>query len=78
MASIGIVQGTNFLLQPGKKNITAGMTQYDTYTNSRLYKMGEAIDKCTPVQWVSRKLGAVKRSMSKIPVPNFIKEIGEK
>lgn len=76
LASMGIVHGTNKLLQP--KAITDSMTQYDTYTNSRLYKMGATIDNSKPVQWISNKVGAVKGKLSKIPVPKFIQEMGEK
>ncbi|MBQ7450610.1 hypothetical protein IJS77_04265 [bacterium] len=76
LASIGIVKGTNFLLQP--KNITDTMTQYDTYTNSRLYRIGQKVDNFGPLRWISNKLGAVKRGLSRIPVPQFVREMGEK
>ena len=76
LASIGIVKGTNYLLQP--KTITDKMTQYDTYTNSRLYRAGKAIDNWGPFRWISNKATAIKNSLSRMNPPDYIKEIGRK
>ena len=75
LACIGIVRGTNKLLQP--KNITDTMTQYETYTNSRLYRASERVANFTPVKKLSGAAGTVRGWLSKI-TPDFIKEIGQK
>ena len=75
LTCIGAVRVTNKLMQP--KEITDAMTQYDTYTNSRLYRAGEKVANFTPIKKVS---GAVKTAggwLSKI-TPDFIKEIWQK
>ena len=75
LACVGVVRGTNKLLQP--KEITDAMTQYDTYTNSRLYKAGEKVANLTPIKKLSGAAGTAKGWLSKI-TPDFVKEIGRK
>ena len=74
----GIVRFTNWLLKPSKKYVTETMTQNDAYVNSRLYRAGERIAQTAPAQKLSRATNTVKGWLSKIPVPDFIKDFGRK
>ena len=37
----------------------------------------ETIDKLPPLQWLSKQADKVKTAVSKIPLPKFVREIGE-
>ena len=76
LMSVGAVRLTNWLLNP--KNPAQNMTATDSFTHSRMYQIGAKADGWTPLQWLSKQCGRVKSALKRIPLPQFIKEFGER
>lgn len=71
---------TNWLMSA--KEIAQNETNLANFQQTRLYKVGEFIDnklgKSAVGKFVGRGITAVKNVLKKIPIPDFIKETGER
>ncbi len=71
---------TNWLMSA--KEIAASESNLANFQRTRLYKVGEFIDNklcnSTVGKFVGRGISAVKNAFKKIPIPEFIKETGER
>ncbi len=80
LMSMGFTAGTNYLMS--SKNIANNVSNLQDFQNTRLYRAGGFLDKKVGQSALGKFLGnigsKVKNITSKVPVPNFVKEIGSK
>ena len=76
LVSVGFTGATNWLMS--SKKIAEGVTNASDFTNTRLHRAGEYLDKSWAGRTVDKVTAAVKNGASKIPVPKFLTEIFEK
>ena len=80
LMSIGFTAGTNKLMT--SKTMAEGITNIQDFQATRMFRMGTWVDKNISGSFFGKAIGRtvnfVKSSAAKVPVPAFLREIGER